>query len=172
GCVPCEAWHSLSRLAGCALVIPNCTQNSEPIFSRIQSNVLSNEEKISDACQLRALLEERQPRYDRSVSKLLRLRDDPNVGLRRLPALRITPLRLLVGDGTGDNHFFAWFPVNWGSHLVLRGQLQRVNHSQPLIKVAARCHRVGKHELDFLIWPDDVAVANGGVIAGIARFGI
>src|SRR5437899_5653508 len=170
--LPCQRRLSLSGLARGALVIRNCTQNSEPIFTRIESNILSSEERISDACQLRTLLEERQPRYDRSVSKLLRLRDDPNVRLRRLPALRITPLRLLVGDRTGDNHFFAWFPVNWGSHLVLRGQLQRVNHSQHLIKVAAACHRRGKHELDFLIWPDDVNVAHGGVIARLARFGI
>src|SRR5437867_1596002 len=154
--------RSLSSHVRCALGIQDYTQNYKSIFSKILLNILPSDNAVS-----------RLPlALSSNALQLLRLGNDPEIRLRRLPALRITPLCLLVGDRTGDNHFFAWFPVDWGSHLVLRGQLQRVNHSQHLIKVPARCHRVGAHELDLFIWPDDVNVAHGGVIARLARFGI
>src|SRR6266705_1067600 len=75
-----------------------------------------------------------------SVS-LLRLRDDSDVGLWLFPTLRITLLRFVVGDRTGDDYILAWFPVQRRGDLVLCSQLQRVNHAQHFVKVAARCHR-------------------------------
>ena len=58
------------------------------------------------------------------MRRLLRLRDDSKIWLRRFPALRITLLRLLVGDRAGDDNVLSWQPVDRRSHLVLRSQLQ------------------------------------------------
>src|SRR4051812_6354886 len=59
-----------------------------------------------------------------------RLRNDPDVRLRRLPALRIRLLRLVVGDGPGDDHVVALLPLRRRCNLVRRGQLQRIDHAQ------------------------------------------
>src|SRR5438105_4284127 len=40
----------------------------------------------------------------RSQELLVRLLHDPDVGTRRLPALRVLLLRLVVGDRAGDDH--------------------------------------------------------------------
>jgi len=101
---------------------------------------------------------------------LLRLRDDADIGLRRLPTLRITPLRFIVRDRTGDDHIFAWFPVDRRSDLVLRGQLQRVDHPQHFIEVPACCHRIDKEQLDLFVRADDVNVAYGCIIGRRAFF--
>ena len=63
----------------------------------------------------------RQPTVD--MPRSLRLRDDSKIRLGRLPALRITLLRLLVRDGTCNDDVFSRQPVDWRSHLVLGGQL-------------------------------------------------
>src|SRR5262245_37770836 len=79
----------------------------------------------------------RKPRLRRAIAResdnlayrprrrLLRLRNDPDVGLRRFPVAEGF-LRLVVGDGAGDDHVLALLPVDGGGHLVLRGELQRV----------------------------------------------
>src|ERR1700690_4300976 len=41
----------------------------------------------------------------------LRLRHDPDIGLRRFPALWIDRLGLVVGDRARDDHVLALFPV-------------------------------------------------------------
>ena len=43
-----------------------------------------------------------------------RLWNDPDVGLRRLPAVGIDVLRLVVRDGAGDDHVLAVLPVDGG----------------------------------------------------------
>src|SRR5687768_12584509 len=57
-------------------------------------------------CQERA--RRRAPAIERLAS---RLRDDADVGLRRLPALRIHFLRVFVRHRPGDDHVFALLPV-------------------------------------------------------------
>src|SRR5260370_42476156 len=39
------------------------------------------------------------------------LRHDADVGLGRLPTLRILLFRFIVGDGPGDDYIFAIFPI-------------------------------------------------------------
>src|SRR5207245_9025749 len=53
----------------------------------------------------------------------LRLRDDADVGTRRLPALRVGLLRLVVGDGPGDDHVLALLPGERRRDLMRRGAL-------------------------------------------------
>src|SRR6266571_3524288 len=84
----------------------------------------------------------------RPVHALLRLGHDPHIWLRRLPALGIAPLRLLLGNRTRDDHVLAWFPIDRRSHLVPGGYLQRIDHPQHFVKVTARRHRINKDELD------------------------
>src|SRR5262249_28763027 len=48
-----------------------------------------------------------------------RLRDDADIGLRRLPTLRVLFLRFLVADRTGDDHVLALLPIHRRRHLVL-----------------------------------------------------
>src|SRR5438094_3359632 len=153
---PYQSRRFSSSHVRCALAIRAYTQNCKSIFSRIPSNTLPSASGAS--C--------------RNAPQLLWLRYDAKIRLWRFPALRITPLRLLVGDRTGDNYFFAWFPIDRRGHLVLRGQLQRIDHPEHLVEVSARRHRVGEHELDLLVWADDVNVAHGRVIAWLAGFGI
>ena len=59
-----------------------------------------------------------------TLLRLLRLRNDSKIRLWRFPALRIPPLRLLVGDRARDDNVLSWQPVDRRSHLVLRSQLQ------------------------------------------------
>ena len=53
-----------------------------------------------------------------------RLRNDPDVRLGRLPAVRVRLLRLVVGYRAGDDHVVALLPVHRRRDLVLGGQLQ------------------------------------------------
>src|SRR5262249_33172563 len=57
-------------------------------------------------------------------SSSLRLRNDPQIWLRRFPTLRVTPLRFLVGHRAGDDHVLPRQPVLGRGDLVLRGELQ------------------------------------------------
>src|SRR6476646_3823432 len=72
----------------------------------------------------------------------LRLRHDPDVGLGRLPALWILLLGIIVADRAGDDHVLAALPVHRGRHLVLGGELQRVDDAQHLVEVAAGGHGI------------------------------
>src|SRR6188472_833455 len=87
-------------------------------------------------------------------------------GLRsgRLPALRVNALSLVVSDRAGDNHVFSVLPVHRRRNPVLGGELERVDHPDDLVEVAARRHRINQDELDLLVGPDDEDVANGLVV--------
>src|SRR5216684_800580 len=63
----------------------------------------------------------------------LRLRHDSKVGPRRLPALRILLLGILIAHRAGDDHILAIFPVHRRRDLVLGGELERVDDAQHLI---------------------------------------
>src|SRR6266508_4345256 len=101
---------SLNNRTRCALVTQSCTQNCESIFSKTRSNIPPS------------LSQSREVERD-LTAPLLRLRNDSEIRLRRLPALRITFLCFLVRDRAGDVHIVSRFPVHWCCYLVLRGQL-------------------------------------------------
>src|SRR6266403_4964771 len=114
-----------------------------------------------------------QPRLSLGMTaNLLRLRDDSKIRLWRFPALRITPLRFLVGDRAGDDNVLSWQPVDRRSHLMLRGELKRIDHSQHFIEIPASCHWVDKYQLNLLVWSDDVNITHSRVIGWFARFGV
>src|SRR5438477_567546 len=58
---------------------------------------------------------------------LLRLRRDPEIRAGRLPALRELLLRVLVVHRAGDDDVLALLPVGRRRHLVLGGELDRVD---------------------------------------------
>src|SRR5665647_2277826 len=80
-----------------------------------------------------------------TASPSLRLRYDPQVRLRRLPALRIDGLGLVVGDRTGDDDVLALFPVGGCRDAMLRGHLYRVDRAQDFLEVAACGHGIDRH---------------------------
>src|SRR5580692_2687734 len=106
----------------------------------------------------------------RTFAALLRRRHDADVRFWRLPALRIELLGLVVGDGAGEDDVFALLPVRGRRDAVLGGELQRVDHAQHLVEIAARGHRINQHELDLLVRPDDENIAHGHVIGRCAAF--
>jgi hypothetical protein len=57
------------------------------------------------------------------------LRHDADVGLRRLPTLRILLLGIVVGDRAGDDHVLALLPVHRSRDLVRGSELERINHA-------------------------------------------
>ena len=54
---------------------------------------------------------------------------------------------------------------------MLRRELDRVDHSQDLVEIAARGHRVAQHQLDLLVGADDEDRAHGLVGRGRAALG-
>src|SRR5205823_660677 len=96
----------------------------------------------------------------RDLRLVPRLRHDPDVRLRLLP-LAEDLLGLVVGDGAGDDHVVALLPVDGGRDLVLRGQLERIDHAQDLVEVAAGRHRVDEDQLDLLVRTDHEHVPDG-----------
>src|SRR5207249_1670047 len=105
----------------------------------------------------------------RGTAPLSGLRDDADVGLRRLPTLRVSLLRLVVRDGARDDHVLAALPVHRRRDLVLRGELHRVDDAQHLVEVASCRHRIRDRQLDLLVRADDVDGTNGLVIGRRAR---
>src|SRR4029077_14750989 len=95
---------------------------------------------------------------------LLRLRDDPDVRLRLFP-LAEELLGLVVRDRAGDDHVLALLPAHRGRNLVLRRQLQRVDHTQHLVEVATGRHRVDEDQLDLLVGAYHEHVAYGLVVS-------
>src|SRR5262245_34612496 len=55
-----------------------------------------------------------------------RLRHDADIGLGRLPTLRVLLLGILVRHRAGDDHVLPVVPVHRRRHLVLGSELQRV----------------------------------------------
>src|SRR6516162_5241572 len=82
----------------------------------------------------------------------------------RLPALRIDLPGLLVRHRAGDDHLLAGLPVGWRCDLVLRQQLQRVEHAQHLVEITPRGHWVDQNQLDPLVGTNDEYVAHGLVV--------
>src|SRR5215831_5675125 len=92
----------------------------------------------------------------KTSARLPRLRDDPDIRLRRFPTVWITLFGLFVGNGTGDNYVLALFPVNRRGDLVFGCQLKRVNHSEDFVEVAARCHGINEDQFDLFVWANDI----------------
>src|SRR4051812_25165711 len=90
---------------------------------------------------------------DRIASSLLRLRHDSDVRPRLLPFAEDF-LRLVVRHRPRDDHIAALLPLRRGRDAVLRRQLERVDHAQHLVEVAARRHRVDEDQLDLLVRAD------------------
>jgi len=63
-------------------------------------------------------------------NKLLRLRDDANVGLRRSPAAGILLARFFFGNRRQNNHVIARIPVSRRGYLVRGGQLHGIEDAQ------------------------------------------
>src|SRR4051794_10197192 len=76
----------------------------------------------------------RRLRRPDSALALLGLRDDADVGPRLLP-LAEDLLGLLVVDRAGDDHVVALLPLGRRGHLVLGGELQRVDDPEHLVEV-------------------------------------
>src|SRR5579885_1673536 len=94
----------------------------------------------------------------------LRLRHVPDIGSRRLESLRPDLLRLLVAHRTGNDHVLARLPVRRCRDAMLGGHLQRIEHTQDLVEVAARGHRIDEDQLDLLVGSDDEHVAHRLVV--------
>src|SRR5205085_250057 len=110
-------------------------------------------------------------RWPTARSSLLRLRHHPDVRLRLLPVAEDLP-RLVVRDRAGDDHVLALLPVHGRRDAVLGSQLQRVDHAQHLVEVAAGRHRVDENQLDLLVGPDHEDVTDRLVVGRRARSGI
>src|SRR5262245_3871519 len=79
------------------------------------------------------------------------MRHDADVGLRRLPALRIDRLRLVIADRARDDHVLALLPVGGRRDAVLCGELHGIDRAQDLREVAARGHWISERQLDLLV---------------------
>src|SRR5580704_13505935 len=101
-----------------------------------------------------------RPRSGIGLSALLRRRHDPDIGFRRLPALRIELLGLVVGHRAGEDDVLALLPVRRRRHAVLGGELQRVDDAQHFVEIAPRGHRINQDQLDLLVRPDDEDIAH------------
>jgi len=118
----------------CALITQIFTPNCKSIFDRIQSNILLSQQIGIDIAQSyrRATVANVMATAGETVAsliakmtvrQLLRLRDNPEIRLRRVPALRITFLCFLVRDRAGNDHILARLPVHWSCYLMFRRQL-------------------------------------------------
>src|SRR6266516_2481591 len=107
----------------CAPIIKNCMLSYESIFSRTRWNFLPSpkcrhpERSKAQSKDPEAQAQRNVTRFldfarNDSVVQLLRLRNDSKIRLWRSPALRITPLRFLVGDRAGDDNVLSWQPVH------------------------------------------------------------
>src|SRR5581483_4250084 len=101
---------------------------------------------------------------------LLRLRNNAQVRLGRLPAAGIFLLRLFVAYRSEDDDIIALLPVHGRRDFVLGGELHGINHAQHLIEVAAGAHGITEHQLDFLVGADHKHGAHGGIIGCGAAF--
>src|SRR6185312_16726271 len=81
-------------------------------------------------------------RFEQERGALPRLRDDADIGLWRLPALRIDFLGVLIADRAGDDDVLSLFPIGGRGNVMLRCELQRVDRAQDLLEVATRAHRI------------------------------
>src|ERR1700727_2357702 len=89
------------------------------------------------------------------ATTLLRLRHDPDIGLRRFPALRIDRLGLVVADRAGNDDVLALLPVGRRCDAMVRRHLQRIDYAQGFLEIAPCRHRIDQHQLDLLVRSDD-----------------
>ena len=101
-----------------------------------------------------------------------RLRHDAQPRPGGVPAVGVLLLGLLVGHRAGDDHVLALLPLGRRRHGLVRGQLQRVDHAQHLVEVAAGGHGVDQHQLDLLVRADHEHVAQRRVLRGRALGGV
>ena len=69
----------------------------------------------------------------------LRLRNDPDIGLRRFPTARKLLLCFVVLDGRHDDHVLTLLPVHRRRDFVLRGELNRVEQRAAPRRSCGRC---------------------------------
>ena len=70
-------------------------------------------------------------------------------------------------NGGYHNHVFAAIPVGRCGHAVISRELQRIQHPQYLVEIAARGSRVGDGQFYFFIWPDDKQRAHREILRRI-----
>ena len=75
--------------------------------------------------------------------------------------------RLVVGDSGDDDHVVAPLPVHRRRHLVGGRELQRVDHPQDLVEVAAGALRVGDRQLHLLVRADHEDRTHGRRVARV-----
>src|SRR5690348_7855504 len=90
-----------------------------------------------------------------SLHRLLRLRNDPQIRLWRLPAARVFLLRVFIRDGAADDDVITRFPVHRRGDAMFGRELERGEDTQNFVEVASRAHRIAELQLDFLVWTDD-----------------
>ena len=73
----------------------------------------------------------------------MRLRDDPDIGLRCFPAVRIFFLGLLVRHGGDDDYVLPLLPIDRRRNLMLSRQLARIEKAQNLVVVYEGLHTYG-----------------------------
>src|SRR6185437_3226596 len=72
----------------------------------------------------------------------------------------------LVAHRTADDDIITLLPIRRRRHLVLRRQLHRIEHTQNLVEIAARRHRVREMKLDALIRSNDEHGADRSIVCG------
>src|SRR5437899_7720213 len=112
---------------------------------------------------------------DRSVRatppRLLRLGDDTQIRLGRLPAGRVFLLRLLVRHRRKDDDVVALLPVHGCGDFVLGRELYRVEDPQHFVEVAAGAHGIAELKLDLLVRADYEYRAHGGIVSRSTALG-
>src|SRR5262249_36759000 len=89
--------------------------------------------------------------YPQSRLRSARLLGDADIGLGRAPAGWEKRLCVVVADRARNDDVLALLPVYRRRDLVLGGELQRIDHAQDLVEVAARGHGISEQELDLLV---------------------
>ena len=96
------------------------------------------------------------------------LRRQAQIGLHCAIALGKATLDLfLVLERRHDHHFVSVLPVGRGGHLVVVGELQRIDYPQDFVEVAPGAGRVGDGQANLLVRVDDEQRAYGQGVVGI-----
>src|SRR5580704_12626043 len=103
--------------------------------------------------------------------QLFRLRHDPYIRLRRLPATRVLLLRLFIRNIAADDDVFARLPVRRRRDFVFGRELNRIDDPENFVEVPARAHGITKLQLNFFVRTDHKYSAYGGIVRGRAALG-
>src|SRR6266699_801488 len=104
-----EVSHASSALFRSSGVILIRRKLTPVYFGASEATIFSNRGSFRSRSNIGSSTE--SVRKWRPVHALWRLGHDPHIWLRRLPALGIAPLRLLLGNRTRDDHVLAWFRI-------------------------------------------------------------